>query len=103
MYCTSFHFFSSLSTCCILQFPGLPLNPAAMAKLLQDCKVLLTGASRGLGRELACTFAREGAYLILCSEAASREALEQASPGRESVQGFTLTTPGCCPPSGALS
>ena len=48
-----------------------------MAKLLDGKKVLLTGASKGIGQELACAFAREGAFLILCAEPATKGELEQ--------------------------
>lgn len=38
---------------------------------------MVTGASKGIRRELALAFAREGAFLILCSEGATKHELEQ--------------------------
>jgi len=48
---------------------------------LENKVALITGASRGLGRALALTFAREGADLVLNSRESSAEAL--AATGKE--------------------
>jgi NAD(P)-dependent dehydrogenase (short-subunit alcohol dehydrogenase family) len=58
-----------------------------MPKLLEGKKVLITGASRGIGKELACACAREGAFLILCSEPSTKDLLEQVWGGGEGSQG----------------
>ena len=55
---------------------------AASGTLLEGKKVLVTGASKGLGRELACAFAREGAFLVLCSDPGSKSELEQVRKAR---------------------
>ena len=45
------------------------------AKRLKDKVAILTGASKGIGKEIALTFGREGAKLVLCArnEAALKE------------------------------
>jgi short-subunit dehydrogenase len=43
-----------------------------MAESFRDCAVVLTGASRGIGRELALQLASEGAALVLASRDAER-------------------------------
>lgn len=48
-------------------------------KLLPGKKVLITGASKGIGKELATACSREGAHLILCCETHSKDDLEQCS------------------------
>lgn len=42
----------------------------------QDKVVLITGASRGLGKALALAYAREGAKLVICSREASADDLK---------------------------
>jgi NAD(P)-dependent dehydrogenase (short-subunit alcohol dehydrogenase family) len=49
---------------------------------------IITGASQGLGREIAAHFLREGANVVLCARneadlAATRAELAQAAPGRK--------------------
>eukprot|EP00887_Chlorella_sp_A99_P004686 scaffold4.g4686.t1 len=44
-----------------------------MSKLLEGRTVLLTGASRGIGAELAATLSKEGAKLIMATQKFAEE------------------------------
>ncbi len=58
-------------------------------KLLTGKRVLITGASRGLGSVVAKAFATEGARLLLAARDKDRlEALKSALPGHESYEIF---------------
>ena len=55
---------------------------------------LITGASRGLGRALALTYAAEGANLVLASRAASAAELQEVKAAAESNGAEVLTVSG---------
>ena len=50
---------------------------------LENKTALITGASRNIGREIALTFAREGADLVLNTRASQQELEEVAAQCRE--------------------
>lgn len=54
--------------------------------------VLLTGASRGIGREIALAFARQGGKLVLAGR--SQEALNETRAGVESAGGQAIVVAG---------
>eukprot|EP00887_Chlorella_sp_A99_P006576 scaffold3.g6576.t1 len=52
---------------------------ASGGKLLQGKTVLITGASRGIGAELSCALAREGAKLVLVGSPGTQDELHQCA------------------------
>jgi 3-oxoacyl-[acyl-carrier protein] reductase len=70
-------------------------NPSALKRALREKIALITGASRGLGRALALSFASEGAYVIVHyqtrqEEAEATLALITESGGKGEIIGFDL-------------
>ncbi|OGX06060.1 MAG: 3-oxoacyl-[acyl-carrier-protein] reductase [Omnitrophica bacterium RIFCSPLOWO2_12_FULL_50_11] len=53
--------------------------------ILKNQVAIITGASRGIGKEIALTFAKEGARVVLC--ATNRERLSQAAQQIETESG----------------
>jgi NAD(P)-dependent dehydrogenase (short-subunit alcohol dehydrogenase family) len=62
-----------------------------MMRRLEGNVVLITGASRGLGRALALAFAREGADLVINSRVGSAAALEAVGREAEAAGARVLT------------
>ncbi|MBI4609567.1 MAG: SDR family oxidoreductase [Candidatus Rokubacteria bacterium] len=58
---------------------------------LKDSVVVVTGAGRGIGREIALAFAREGAALVLASRA--EQALHETRASIEALGGAGLVVP----------
>ena len=56
--------------------------------------VLITGASRGIGRAIACAFAREGCRLIINCSRSEKELLALADELRETCHVDVLTSIG---------
>lgn len=59
---------------------------------LSDKSMLLTGASRGIGREIALAFARQGGKLVLASR--NQDALEETRAGVEQAGGEAIVVAG---------
>ena len=56
--------------------------------------VLITGASRGIGRAIACAFAREGCRLVINCSHSEKELLALADELRETCHVDVLTSIG---------
>ena len=56
--------------------------------------VLITGASRGIGRAIACAYAREGCRLIINCSRSEKELLALADELRETCHVDVLTSIG---------
>lgn len=59
---------------------------------LSNKTILLTGATRGIGREIALAFARQGGKLVLAGR--NEKALEETRAGVESAGGEGIVVPG---------
>jgi len=59
---------------------------------LSNKSILLTGASRGIGREIALAFARQGGKLVLAGR--NQEALDETRTGVESAGGEAIVAVG---------
>src|SRR5690606_24447861 len=64
-------FISCTATCC-MPFHCCPPEMEEAAMQLRDKKVLLTGASGGIGKALAVALAQEGARLVLAGRHVDR-------------------------------
>jgi 3-oxoacyl-[acyl-carrier protein] reductase len=67
---------------------------------LQGKGVIVTGASKGIGRAIALEFAREGANVAICARGA--EALEQTRADVAALGGKVFAAPWLCPCAAAL-
>mgnify|MGYP001614129502 CR=1 FL=1 len=56
---------------------------------LKDKVTLITGGARGIGREIALTFAREGSHIALCDVNAETLAATEKGIGSLGVQVLT--------------
>ena len=56
--------------------------------------VLITGASRGIGRAIACAYAREGCRLVINCSRSEKELLALADELRETCHVDVLTSIG---------
>lgn len=70
-----------------------PINGVNMKRIdFKDKKVLITGASGGIGNALAGEFAKRGAHLLLSTYPGDKDLLEQQAESLRASYGITVNT-----------